>query len=847
MVLSVFSARNSYFPKSKARLLLISLFLFSLVLPGYSFAAENLFDSVGPPEFTQLPNHAVGAQQVKINRRALQAPSIRIDIFGQQFEAVRDRVERHKKGELVWVGHLQGNPLDSVILTIKGTAVSGFIQHGQKTYKLGIGIDKGNKLFEIDLQTLPPDDAGDLPQGDATISDEAAGDIVSDNVIQELLVVYNQGACNQAGGCPQLEADIVTAVADMNSTYLASGVNIHMNLAGTALTNYTSSTSSQALSDLRGTSDGKMDEVHALRDQLGADLVAFVYDGPGCGIGYLNSGASTAFSVTAEACLVGNRTMAHEIGHNQGAHHDRQTLGGGSSAAYNYGFRRCNDGSVDDFGSPFFRTVLSYSCSSAPRVGRLSNPAITYQDVPQGVDPAIDAARGAWNSKVLNNRATTVAGFRSSSSPTPPMAPSTLSALSVGFDAIDLSWNDNADNEDTFVVQTSTDGSNWGTIANLSPDTNAFQHDGLEPESTHFYRVRADNGSGSSGYSNISEATTEPMPAVVEDLAQNDVFISGNVSGTFTDTHFNDNTLQTITEQSTGGPKNRRKQFYTHGWDFNVLGGAGGTSLTLDAWVSGSEAADFYYSIDGGTTLLYMFTVDNTSQTNPKTFMFPSGTQGFVRIEAMDSESLEGESQDKLFIDHLAITSYVDAGAPPSPPTDLVINDTTSGTVSMQFQDNSEDEFGFEIWRDVSPPGSDCNAGISIENIGANIGTGIVTYVDTTPAASTSYWYWAQSFNAAGNNGQCSNVVQATTLEAPPANLLATPYKVRGLQNVDLNWSGLTGSQVDIYRNGTIISTVSNQGSHTDNIGEKGGGSYVYSVCLAGSTSTCTPQVTVTY
>ena len=38
--------------------------------------------------------------------------------------------------------------------------------------------------------------------------------------------------------------------------------------------------------------------------------------------------------------------MKHEIGHNQGAHHDRQTVVGGSNGAYNYGYRRCSNGNA---------------------------------------------------------------------------------------------------------------------------------------------------------------------------------------------------------------------------------------------------------------------------------------------------------------------------------------------------------------------------------------------------------------------------------------------------------------------------------------------------------------------
>jgi hypothetical protein len=76
--------------------------------------------------------------------------------------------------------------------------------------------------------------------------------------------------------------------------------------------------------------------------------------------------------------------------------------------------------------------------------------------------------------------------------------------------------------------------------------------------------------------------------------------------------------------------------------------------------------------------------------------------------------------------------------------------------------------------------------------------------------------------------------------------LSAVGYKVRGLQKADLTWSGASSSQVDIYRNGSLLITVNNDGFYTDNIDNRGGGSYTYQVCEAG-TSTCSAVVNVNF
>ena len=70
-----------------------------------------------------------------------------------------------------------------------------------------------------------------------------------------------------------------------------------------------------------------------------------------------------------------------------------------------------------------------------------------------------------------------------------------------------------------------------------------------------------------------------------------------------------------------------------------------------------------------------------------------------------------------------------------------------------------------------------------------------------------------------------------------------------GRQAVDLAWTGAAGD-VDIRRDDSVISTQSSSaggsGTWTDNIGAKGGGSYSYQVCDAGTTA-CSPVEVVVF
>ena len=79
----------------------------------------------------------------------------------------------------------------------------------------------------------------------------------------------------------------------------------------------------------------------------------------------------------------------------------------------------------------------------------------------------------------------------------------------------------------------------------------------------------------------------------------------------------------------------------------------------------------------------------------------------------------------------------------------------------------------------------------------------------------------------------------------------AAGYKVKGIQHVDVTWSGATTSSVTIARDGVLITTVSNPGTagatYTDNLGDKGSGTYTYQVCESGGGGACSAIATVTF
>ncbi len=103
--------------------------------------------------------------------------------------------------------------------------------------------------------------------------------------------------------------------------------------------------------------------------------------------------------------------------------------------------------------------------------------------------------------------------------PAPPAGPTGLEAIVVQDAlAIQLLWQDNAVNEDSYLVERSTAGAEgpWSVIATLPPDSSGYFDSGLEDGVTYWYRVAAANEAGTSEYSNVvfGTATVLPKPPV---------------------------------------------------------------------------------------------------------------------------------------------------------------------------------------------------------------------------------------------------------------------------------------------------------------------------------------------
>ena len=482
--------------------------------------SPDLFDDFGIQQATNkvLPAKVVKGKNrsVKVHTDLLKSESLTLNLFNDVVvKAIRDRLIDNVKGHTTWIGHVEGEQDSEVFLTVHGNTVSGNVQIGDKTYEIE---PKGNNQHEITQvnpannpkhshSKQPEDFLATGGQIDTTVMASAPPtSAATAGTVIDLLVVYTPKALANATSQAGIEAKITNAVAMANQAYINSNIDMQLNLVGMAETNYVETGDmSTSLTALTGTSDGKMDEVHTLRNQLGADQVSLITaDTNYCGIGYMMTGswlstafAPYAFSVVHDdsvyACL-SNQTMAHELGHNQGDNHNIEDSGGSAGAySYSYGYRLCQTNG--------FRTVMSYTCSGGTRVSYFSNPDVTL------TAGEVTGSSADNNALSMTNTKSIVAAFRSAPI-TLPNAPSSLSAAVLSSTQIALAWVDNSSNETGFRLERSVDGINWSEFAVVGSNVTSFTDTGLAGSTTYQYRIRAYNSAGNSSYSNIGTATT---------------------------------------------------------------------------------------------------------------------------------------------------------------------------------------------------------------------------------------------------------------------------------------------------------------------------------------------------
>ena len=256
---------------------------------------------------------------------------------------------------------------------------------------------------------------------------------------------------------------------------------------------------------------------------------------------------------------------------------------------------------------------------------------------------------------------------------------------------------------------------------------------------------------------------------------------------------------------------------------------ASSVTLFANAWASGSSDGDDFLLAwsANGDDYSDLFTVSSTSPSNVQSAPITASGTIYVRVTDTNQGSGHG-ALDTVFVDQLFIRSDNDGEPPPNQPPMADFSYSCSA-LTCDFTDASSDGDGSVVgwaW-----------------NFGDG-GTSAAQHPSHTYSAPGSYTVTLTVIDDDAASDNSSQWVMPN--ETGTINLSASGYKVRGQHVVDLTWSGASGANVDVERDGGVVTTTSNDGAYTDNTGNKGGRTYRYRVCEAGTT-TCSNEVTLEF
>jgi hypothetical protein len=269
------------------------------------------------------------------------------------------------------VGQIAGLPDGTSTVAVNGDSVTGSIQTDSGLYRIRPLGGGAHAIFKVgrfpyehppSIERLRDQGARDLPPFERVPeADTSVTEIV-------VLVAYT----------PAVEAKVADvkglvdlAFAETNASYKNSDIYIRLVQARSAplKVDYQEAGShDEDLEALKNPSDGKMDDVHQVRNQTKADIVVLLIDnGQYCGLAsQIFANKDAAFAVVYHDCATGYYSFAHEIGHLQGARHNPEADPSIIPFSFGHGF-------MDRAHKR--RTVMSYDCpDGCPRLPEWARP-----------------------------------------------------------------------------------------------------------------------------------------------------------------------------------------------------------------------------------------------------------------------------------------------------------------------------------------------------------------------------------------------------------------------------------------------------------------------------------------
>ncbi|MFH1031857.1 MAG: CARDB domain-containing protein [Chloroflexota bacterium] len=390
-----------------------------------------------------------------------------------------------------------------------------------------------------------------------------------------------------------------------------------------------------------------------------------------------------------------------------------------------------------------------------------------------------------------------------------PAAPTNLIATKINDNRIDLAWQDNSSGETGFHIDTATDpafSANGTLTITVAPNVTTYSDTTVYAGATFYYRVTSFDTSGDSAPSNVANVyiapPTQGIPAAPSGLTATAVSAM-QVNLAWIDNSTNPSEVGFLIERAKDSGFSSEPASFTVGPNIMIYS---------DQTVVGGTT--YYYRVEsfnalGSSTESNLATLTTpgsapSAPSAPTSLAAVAANSNTINLTWIDTSITETEfrlvrATDSAFTNNVTftiavnVTNYTDssvtesttyyycifavnaigsspasnaatvvtpagAAVAPSTPTTLAATATSANRVDLTWMDSSTNEAGFRIERDINSTFTSASP-VKVEfQVLANV----ITYVDTTTVASTTYYYRVYAVNTVGISGS-SNVVNVTT------------------------------------------------------------------------------------